>query len=214
MLLIPMLYLPPLSYMALIQALGEVCIEAQENYIKSTYRNRCGIMGANGPIDLSIPLTGGRDHHQLYRDTQIAYASDWQHRHRMAIISSYGSAPFFEHYMPYFEQFFEKTYTHLFDLNKELLHMLIRLIKIDVAITYSTVYDKAPDGIIDLRNAFKPNREISEIVLKDKKVQLHEVRYMQVFENLPSNNSISSLDLLFNEGPQSKNILKQMVIYS
>src|ERR1035437_5506877 len=100
MLFIPMLYLPPVYYMALLYAADDVCIEAHENYIKSTYRNRCEIMGANGVIDLSIPLLGGRDHHQPYQGAQIAYTADWQHRHRMSILSCYGSAPFFAHYMP------------------------------------------------------------------------------------------------------------------
>jgi len=210
----PMLYLPSVSYIALLNVAGEICIEAHENYIKSTYRNRCEIMGSNGIIDLSIPLLGGRDHHQLYRESQIAYISDWQHRHRMSILSCYGSAPFFEHYMPYLEAFFEKKHTHLFQFNKELLELTIKLMKLDVTLSYTDAYDNAPDGVTDLRKAFKPGKEIEEITVRQKKWLLREVPYMQTFEGLRPTLSISCLDLLFNEGPQSKNILKQMVIPS
>jgi hypothetical protein len=214
MLLMPMLYLPPVSYMALSSAAGEVCIEGHENYIKSTYRNRCEIMGSNGIIDLSIPLRGGRDHHQLYRGSEIAYISDWQHRHRMSILSCYGSAPFFEHYMPYLEPFYEKRHKYLFEFNKELLALMIKLMKLDVTLSYTDVYDNNSDGIADLRRAFKPNKGMKEIIVDEKKWRLREVPYMQVFEGSVCSLSISCLDLLFNEGPQSKNILKQMVIIS
>ena len=214
MLLVPMLYLPPLSYMALLHAAGEVHIEAHENYIKSTYRNRCEISGSNGLIDLSIPLRGGRDHHQLYRESQIAYDNDWQHRHRMSIVSCYGSAPFFEHYMPYLEPFYEKQYTHLFEYNKELLSLLIRIMKLDVKLNYSDVYEKSPTGKTDLRNAFKPGKVITELMLGQSEVTVGQASYIRVFDSVPLLNSISSLDLLFNEGPQSKNILEQMIMQS
>jgi len=209
-----MLYLPPLSYMALVCTAEEVYIEAQENYIKSTYRNRCEIMGSNGTIDLSIPLRGGRDHHQLYRESQIIYISDWQHRHLMSILSCYASAPFFEHYMPYLEPFFERRYSYLFQFNKDLLELMIKLMKLDVMISYTDAYNIAPDGVTDLRKAFKPRKEIEGLMVGQKKWQLREVPYMQVFEGVSVGLSVSCLDLLFNEGPQSKNILKQMVSIS
>ena len=212
MLLMPMLYLPPLSYMALVCSARDVCIEADENYIKSTYRNRCEIMGSNGPIDLSIPIIGGRDHHQLYREVQIAYDSDWQHRHRMSVLSCYGSAPFFEHYMPYLESFYNKQHKYLFEYNKELLDLLIRLMKLDATISYTEVYEKEINDGSDLRRAFKPGKEITEINIGQEKWQIQEVNYMRVFENANIYSSISCLDLLFNEGPQSKKILKQMVV--
>ena len=212
MLLMPMLYLPPLSYMALLCASDEVCIETQENYMKSTYRNRCEIMGSNGPIDLSIPIIGGRDHHQLYGEVQIAYDSDWQHRHRMSILSCYGSAPFFEHYIPYLEPFYDKQHKYLFEYNKELLNLMIRLMKLDVTISYTDIYERKIDGTVDLRKAFKPGKELTEMNVGHKKWEIQEVNYMRVFENANISTSLSCLDLLFNEGPQSKNILKQMVV--
>jgi hypothetical protein len=212
MLLMPMLYLPPIAYMALLHAAGEVCIEAQENYIKSCYRNRCEVMGPNGIIDLSIPVRGGRDHHQLYMGTAIAYDSDWQHRHYMSILSCYGSAPFYEHYMSYLKPFYEKKHTNLFEYNKELLELLIRLLKLEVKLTYTDMYEKHPDGKTDLRNTFKPGRSLDGFIMDDRKWYLKEVSYMRVFDSEDHSLNISSLDLLFNEGPQSKNILQQMIV--
>jgi hypothetical protein len=213
MLLMPMLYLPPISYMALLQLAGEVRIETAENYSKSTYRNRCEISGSNGLIDLSIPLRGGRDHHQLYKNVQIAYDIDWQHRHRISILSCYGSAPFFEHYMPYLEPFYNKPYAYLFEYNKELLMLIIMLMKLDVRLSYTSVYDRSPTGTTDLRSVFKPGKIPSDISIGPVTRIFKEVSYMRVFGSTSLLN-VSCLDLLFNEGPQSKAILQQILVLS
>ena len=39
-------------------------LEAQENYQKGSYRNRCHILGANGLQRLSIPLVKGKNNQQ------------------------------------------------------------------------------------------------------------------------------------------------------
>ena len=208
MLLLPMLYLPPVSYMALIHAAGEVHIEVCERYIKSTYRNRCEILGANGVISLSIPLQGGRDHHQLYRDTKISNTDHWQHRHMMSILSGYGSAPFYEHYAEYFTPFYQKQYESLFEFNKELL----KLMKLDVKIDYTETFEKILGADTDLRHFFRPNKVLSEFTLGEKKWHLCEVPYIQVFGTIDVVSAqVSCLDLLFNTGPEAKTILNQMV---
>jgi hypothetical protein len=212
MLLLPMLYLPPVTYMALLHTADEVRIEAYENYIKSTYRNRCEIPGANGKITLSIPLTGGRDHHRLYRESRISYTDGWQHRHLMSIISCYGSAPFYEHYIDYFKPFYERRHEHLYEFNRELLLLLIRLMKLDVKVNYTDVYDKNPAGITDMRYAFKTNHPITDLSIGQKKWHLGEVPYISVFESTDvASMHMSSLDLLFNTGPGSRSILDRMV---
>jgi hypothetical protein len=215
MLLLPMLYLPPVSYMALLCAAGDVQIEAHENYIKSSYRNRCEIAGANGIITLSIPLEGGRDHHRLYTESQISYADAWQHRHFMSILSSYGSAPFYEHYEGYFRPFYERKYDSLYEFNKELLTLIVRLMKLDLRIGYTAIFEKESGDRADLRNAFKPNRQISELTIGQKKWHLQEVPYIKVFGEVNAlSTHLSCLDLLFNTGPESKSILRQMVSIS
>ncbi len=212
MLLLPMLYMPPLSYMALLSTATEVYIEAQESYIKSTYRNKCEILGANGRIVLSIPLTGGRDHHQLYKEAQIAYADDWQHRHYMSIISAYGSAPFYEHYIDHFKPFYEQQYGYLFEYNTQLLQLLIRLLKLDVKIRFTTEYQKEVHGAADMRKLFKAGQKIEAVPIGQKKWHLREVPYIQVFSGSGSFEAqVTVLDLLFNTGPEAKHILRAMI---
>lgn len=212
MLLLPLLYLPPVSYMALLVAAGEVQLEAHESYVKSTWRNRCEIAGANGIIPLSIPLLGGRDHHRLYRDTQIAYTDSWQHRHWATIYSAYGSAPYYEHYRDKIEPLYQQRYDSLWQWNDAWLTLLLRLMRLDVSITYTETYDRSPAGKADLRAAWKPGKLPAQIEVGEDRWLLQEVPYIKVFGDTDTlSTGLSSLDLLMNEGPSAITILRRMV---
>ncbi len=199
--------------MALLTAAGEVQIEAHESYVKSTWRNRCEVAGANGIITLSIPLTGGRDHHRLYRDTQIAYTENWQHRHWTTIYSAYGSAPYYEHYRDKIESLFHRKFDSLWEWNEVWLTLLIRLMKLDISITYTDSYDRSPAGKTDLRACWKPGKLPQEVTAGAEIWQIQDVPYIKVFGPVDTvSTGLSSLDLLMNEGPQSRDILKRMVM--
>jgi hypothetical protein len=105
--------------------------------------------------------------------------------------------------MPHLESFYEKPYTHLFEFNKELLLLLIRFMKLEVSISYTEAYETQPADMTDMRKAFKPGLVIDCI---------SHVPYMCAFENTDTHYSLSSLDLLFNEGPHSREILRQMIV--
>ena len=49
-------YLGPIQQYCKMLQYPEVRIETAENYVKQTYRNRCSIAAANGPLSLSIPI--------------------------------------------------------------------------------------------------------------------------------------------------------------
>src|SRR5262249_33518318 len=117
-----------------------VAIEEHENFVKSTFRNRCEIAGANGRQILSIPLLGGRDHHRLYKDVRISYYEDWQKKHWQSIRSAYGSAPFFEFYPDRFQPFYEQRYELLFDFNKALLKVVLGALKFNQGLTFTDSY--------------------------------------------------------------------------
>ena len=49
-------YLGPIQQYCKMLQYPEVRIETAENYVTLTYRNRCSIAAANGPLSLSIPI--------------------------------------------------------------------------------------------------------------------------------------------------------------
>ena len=49
-------YLPNIEYMATAIQFGHLLWEQHEHYAKQSYRNRCRILTAQGPMDLVIPV--------------------------------------------------------------------------------------------------------------------------------------------------------------
>lgn len=185
-------YLPNISWLQSFAKHESVFIERDENFVKSTCRNRCEIAGANGKQILTIPLIGGRDHHRLYKEVRISYKENWQKKHWQAIRSAYGSAPFFEFYADKFEPFYEKEFEFLFDFNLELHKTTLLVLKLKKEFQLTAEYQKElPDGI-----DFRADESSSTL------------KYYQVFEE--RNGFISNLcalDLIFNEGNRSREIL-------
>ncbi len=200
--LLDLQYLPNISWFVHYLRCERVYIEKEENFIKSTYRNRCEIAGVGGKLALTIPLLGGRDHHQLYRETKISYAEPWQHNHWQSMLSAYGSAPFFDFYAPKLQSFFEKECELLFDFNIQLLDGLLSALKIPQKHQLTSIYQKQPLEMTDLRS-------------KKLKLQTHinsYPRYYQVFEDRNGFiGNLSILDLIFHEGPVAKTYLLNLV---
>ena len=190
-------YLPQISWFVNYVKYEPILIERQENFVKSTMRNRCQIAGANGRQTLTIPLVGGRDHHRKYADTQIAYTANWHDNHWHSIKSAYGSAPYFEFYAHIFQKFYEKQYLLLFDFNLELLNSVIAALKLSKGYDLTHEYQKDMPGVIDLRSSQTTIATTGPLP-----------RYYQVFEErhgfIPD---LSILDLIFNLGPQAKDYL-------
>ena len=114
--------LGPTCYFSEIINQEHIVIEAFENYAKQTIRNRCYILGTNGPQLLNIPMqkVSGK---QLIKDIKISYAEDWQKLHWKSIQTAYGSSAFFEVLAPELEPFYFNTHNYLLDLNLELTEL-------------------------------------------------------------------------------------------
>ena len=49
-------YLGPVQQYCKLFQYPEIHLETAENYLKQTFRNRCTIAAANGPLALSVPI--------------------------------------------------------------------------------------------------------------------------------------------------------------
>lgn len=180
----------------------DVKIEQCENYQKMSFRNRCVIGGSNGLIHLSIPVEGGRNKKQLLKDTRIDNRERWQQQHWRSIFSCYGRSPFFEFYRDAIEQFFLKEYIFLNDLDTDILHWLIKVLKIPSHVSFTDDYQPAyPEEVNDYRNKWLP---------KNFQQEPGTVVYNQVFGNEAGfQPNLSILDILCCEGPATANIIKK-----
>ena len=89
-------YFPPVEYFAILARYSVVYLEAHENYVKQSYRNRCRILTANGVEDLRFPIV--HDGAKLITEVKVDYKTPWVRQTEYAIDSAYYSSPFFEYY--------------------------------------------------------------------------------------------------------------------
>lgn len=197
-------FIPPAIVFAYFLQADIVIIEACENYQKRSFRNRCSYLGAGGKQHFSIPLKKGKNEQLPIQETLISYDQNWISQFKNQLQSAYGKSAFYDHYKDLLFDCFHNKYRHLFELNHELLSLLLQVLGINVKLN-STEHFKEDYGseYCDLRNKWSPlNRG-----RKDRKMEL---AYPQVFEyKYGFTDGLSVLDLLFNMGPESLGLLKQ-----
>lgn len=190
------LYLAPVEYYASLYRSELVVIEINDNYQKQSYRNRCTIASANGPISLSIPIVKPDKDKSRMKDIRIADHANWRHLHWNAILSAYSSTPYFQYFEDDFRPFYERKIEFLHDFNEELRQLICRFIGINKDVRYTETYiNEEIEGYIDLREKIHPKKE------SDFKTE----PYYQIFASKYGFiNNLSILDLLFNMGNEAR----------
>ena len=183
---------------------SNIVFEQYEFYQKMGFRNRCRIAGANGVIDLSIPLENGRDQKAFIRDVKIAGSHRWQAAHWKSILSCYNRSPWFEFYRDSLEKLYRRPFVFLVDWDLECFEWALESMEIKPGISFTETFRPVYEEIAwkDWRNKIRPgNLE-----------ELPAVKYRQVFEDrlgfLPN---LSILDLLFCEGKRARQLLQDPV---
>lgn len=195
-------YNAPIQYYTKFLLGHPVIIEQCDTYVKQSYRNRCVINTADGPMALSIPVVFSASERTKTKDVMISDHDKWQHTHWNAIISAYNSSPFFEYYKDDFERFYATKFRYLIDYNNELLRLTLSLLKMDPpSIIYSDSYVESGE-LMDYRELIHPKR----IYSNDENFVI--TNYYQLFRDKNGfNPNMSILDLLFNMGNESLLVL-------
>jgi hypothetical protein len=192
-------YLPCVKYFSQLIDKEELVLEFCENYQKISYRNRCQIVGANGILSLSIPLSKGKNQETSIREVKINYDTNWAHQHWQSIKSAYGKSPFWEFYSEDFEKIFLKKHDLLFDFNLELLRLCLKILKIKINISFTETFEldyTSEKNTDDQRNQFLPKHDFLT------------KKYPQIFEDrFGFTPNLSILDLIFCAGNQAKSYL-------
>lgn len=203
--LVSSLYMGPASYFGLFAGNEEVLIEQHDHYTKQTYRNRCVILAANGPLNLVIPVQKHHGQKTKMKDVRIDYATNWQRLHLTGIRSAYQSSAFFEFYFDEIEPFYLKKTTFLIDLNTRLTSILLKASGLPGSFTMTDHYflpEKTGKDTLDMRDVIHPKKEISSAYYQDE--AYHQV-FSVKFGFVPG---LSLIDLLFNAGPETGKIIR------
>jgi hypothetical protein len=191
-------YFAPIQYYWHWRRAEKKTVEICEHYIKQTWRNRCVIGTANGPMTLSLPVEGNAEK-TVIRDVRLSNHGNWQHLHWNSMESAYNSSPFFEYYADDLRPFFEKKPGFLLDFNEDIREIICGLLEIDASAERTTEFvpeREIPDEWVDLRNSIHPKKMVDPLFKPET--------YYQVFDRkFGFQPNLSILDLLFNMGPEA-----------
>jgi len=198
----PALYNGPLNYYARLVRQKELVLEQYDSYSKQSYRNRCMIMGPNGVITLSIPVSRQHGVKTLLRDIRVDYDTNWKKIHWRSLVASYASSPFFEYLADEIRPFYEKKHNYLIDLNRELVEHTLKFLGLNIKLSCSDVFTPLRSEE-DPRYFIHPKKDQAVV---DPGFLPQE--YHQVFsDRLGFRPNLSILDLIFNLGPDSLSYL-------
>lgn len=201
-------YLAPVEFYVKLFACEKACIERYDHYVKQTYRNRCVIAAADGPLALTIPTEKSETPKCFLKDVRISDHGNWRHMHWNALVSSYRHSPFFEYYADDFRGFYEKKYPFLWDYNQDLCERICGLIDLHPQFEATDEYrTEFTDRELDLRALVNAKRDRSS----DDPTFVPKP-YYQVFQaKYGFQPNLSIVDLLFNMGPESLLVLRDSI---
>jgi len=195
-------YFPPVQYFTRIIRSNKVQIEVNETYHKQTYRNRCIIYSASGPLALTVPVERGSFHKTPLKELLIDNSRNWQQSHLRALNTAYKSAAFYEFYIDELEKFFKRRFNKLLDLNNDILESLLDILGIDAKINLTEEFIKEYSNAEDHRYNIKPKNQTEF-------PDFNPPEYFQVFNSAHGfKRDLSILDLIFNMGPEAYDYLK------
>lgn len=197
----PLLYAGPISYYACFLQLGGR-IEKHENFSKQNFRSRCRIYGANGIINLTIPVT--KESSKLKVDqVSVSNIDAWQRNHLKSLISAYTTSPFFEYYIHLIQPLYQTKYDSLWEFNLDFHHAILQCLDLFISDEFTSNFE--PMEVNDFRLIFASK--------KPHPKALHFPPYQQVFSyDGPFETDLSILDGIFNLGPALESYLENLPI--
>jgi hypothetical protein len=204
-LLIDLHYLPCIEYFACLLPYETIYLEAQGNYQKQTYSNRCYILTSQKADRLSVPVIKSPKK-QSYADVKIDNTKPWRTQHWRAICTAYGKAPYFEYLADHLGEVLQTGYTHLFELNRAILQLCLQVLGMQKEIKTTDSYMLIPHpSVVDVRAQINLRNRLN------KPTFYQPFCYQQVFGTV-FNANLSIIDLLFCEGPHAYALLKRYSI--
>ena len=201
-------YFPPLAWFALAAKdmtlspdrvlPSHVLLEACENYQKQSYRNRCYILAGDGVQMLQVPVVHGVL--SAIRDIRVDYSTPWVLRTERALDAAYQTSAYYDYYRDELFALLESRPALLWELNLSSIRFILGKTGIACCLA-DTLNFSAPGSVADdFRFAIHPKRP--DNVLDSLGLSRP---YYQVFRDRMGGftHSLSCLDLLFNEGPDS-----------
>jgi len=216
-------YLPWLRYFEKIARADIFVVLDDVQFTKNGFQNRNRIKHTCGWMYLTVPVKHRAG--QRLDEVEIALGQKWSARHWHALQSNYGRAPYFREHAEALARMYQRPWTHLGQLNWELLRYLCLALGIQTPLVRSSdlhAPGEATERLMHLCRAVGADCYYSGgyaarayldaaameaagigVVLQEWNCPIYQQRFPQV-GFVPD---LSVIDLLLNEGPRSLDIL-------
>ncbi|MDP2104819.1 MAG: WbqC family protein [Desulfobulbaceae bacterium] len=215
-------YMPWLGYFAKMAGADHFILLDTVQYKKNEWQNRNRIKTATGWQWLTVPVAFNFP--ETINQVRTINSQNWQRTHQQSIITNYNRAPYFEQVMTWLAPLFAIEWKTLAELNISLVRSLAGFLGITTLIHVASElgpFPETPDErLIVLVRHFDGKKYIagsggqgymnlntwSDAGIEVEFQDYHHPTYPQLFG--PFEPNLSVLDLLFNCGPNSLNLLR------
>lgn len=197
MMLTELQYFGTISYIKALNDAQYIRFDKEEQFTKMGFKNRTIIASAQGPLNLTIPIVGGRDQKNRLQEILIDYSTGWQSQHIKSIQTCYKRAPFFEYYEQGIKDILSRPSNNLFDFLVEVQHW----VRLQCKNSWTIQQEEQDIHASFFRDPYFP---------KNYQEYPIPIKYQQVFEEqvgfIPN---LSIIDMLFCcGGKQTQQLLK------
>jgi len=218
-------FIPWLGFFKKISMADIFVIIDDVQFVKGSICNRNKIKNNQGQaMWITLPVSNKKGLKINFNEIEIDYNQKWQIKMLNQIKSSYSKAPYFNKYFAEIEEIFETNFNVLSEINIELIRYFCKSLEINTPIKVTSELDQN-FGISNERNLnitkhFKGTTYLSGAGAKkynNEELFLHnniKLLYLEYDHPIYKQqwgefqSQLSILDLLLNEGPNSKNILQ------
>ena len=215
-------YLPWLGYIHKMIQADVFCYLDNVQYKKNEWQNRNRIKTAQNWQWITVPVSYRFP--QKINEVEINNKQKWNRKHLQALVTNYSKAPYFENYYSTLSECFDRDWKYLSDLNIFLIEQLKGLLALQqkptILASRLTLSDEPTDRLVEICKSVGADTylagqdganymNLERFEENNIKVIFQEFNhpvYPQLYDEFQSHLSI--VDLLFNCGPESVNIIR------
>ncbi len=216
-------YLPWLGYFHRIAMSDAHIVLDSVQLEKNSFTNRNKVRTAEGWCWLTVPVrTAGRFRDLAINKVEIANDRPWREKHWATLRLNYAKAAYFNEHASFFDEVYSRNWIKLADLTWAITEYLLDAFEIRTPIYFSSQIDAAgkKDGLLlnlcqkmdaDVYLSGPLGRDyLREEVFRQQGITVryddyHHPTYNQAYPEFEP--YMSALDLLFNEGPRSREVM-------
>ena len=217
-------YIPWKGYFDSINMADEFVLYDDMQYTRRDWRNRNQIKTKDGLKWLSIPVEVKGKYFQKINETKVS-ESDWGEKHWNTILHNYSKAKFFNEYKTIFEELYLNSKEEfLSKINYNFIKAICDILDIRTEMKWSSEFNLLEEkterlvdickneGATDYYSGPAAKAYMNEELFEKENIKIHYFDYSGYPEYTQLHgdftHAVSILDLIFNEGPDSKKFMK------